>query len=214
MTDKQKIEMLRYAMARILHKSPTLAHAEEIAGDALALTAPGHKADPIPSGQIDCIYCDGKGLCASRVNDKLFWVQCNQCEGTGKVGCKAETAPVMNPSHAAMVHAEELATHPPSTEPKPSEAVKRCSTKNHITGIRCYLDEGHAGIHSLWGTDDNKLEDMLRLILPMAKGYAYCHQVGNNQLFIAQAEALLDGLLELKRRATPPTEGATTKEKI
>jgi len=33
--------------------------------------------------------------------------------------------------------------------------------------------------------------DMLRLILPMAKGYVHEHAVGNNNLFIDQADQLL-----------------------
>ena len=40
----------------------------------------------------------------------------------------------------------------------------------------------------------SRTEAALRLILPMAKGYASAHPVGNNAAFIAEAEAVLESL--------------------
>lgn len=41
-----------------------------------------------------------------------------------------------------------------------------------------------------------RLEDALQLVLPMAKGYAYAHDVGRNAEMCTQAESVLRAALE------------------
>lgn len=55
--------------------------------------------------------------------------------------------------------------------------------------IRVTEDDG-----SRWVTEEafNELVTALRLILPLAKGYAAEHPVGSNALYVATAESVLD----------------------
>ena len=76
-----------------------------------------------------------------------------------------------------------------------------------MTGILC--PRCHSAEHQVWNNklfgwlqaheasemakDAENLRTQLRLILPMAKGYARAHPVGNNAAYIAEAEAAIGG---------------------
>lgn len=92
------------------------------------------------------------------------------------------------------------------------DAVLDCSQENDeyryyarkvIEAIRPYLHPREAQKESI----NQELLDKLKLILPMARGYAATHRFGNNQLFIDQAEntisraEALDGGVDLEAGA-------------
>jgi hypothetical protein len=50
------------------------------------------------------------------------------------------------------------------------------------------------------------LHDMLRLVLPLAKGYAYEHDVGSNQRYVDEAQAALEAEMTSDKLANPHEE--------
>ena len=79
----------------------------------------------------------------------------------------------------------------------PDETKRLLKRNKTQCEIDCYLDKEDVlrdQLAAQLAACDSALTetaDALRLILPMAKGYAHAHPVGNNQKFIEQAEAAL-----------------------